>query len=173
VGLKRGRKELAEELKAIWRGWYVGGTQFKERLLALVEQPLRQGRSGSCSGEAKRAHGKAEAERGLARGLAALELAAVQLAETRKGAWQKEVLAWWLCQHTRTRRRWVSERLGMGNESRVAQAIGFQRCCLPPACSCPAHHRTPPLLAHGLAVRPLPTANSPVVKPRPPERCQD
>ena len=76
LGLKRGRKELAEEWKAIRRGWYVGGTEFKERMLALVEQPLRQGRSGSYSGEAKRAHGEAEAERLLARGLAALELAA-------------------------------------------------------------------------------------------------
>ena len=45
------------------------------------------------------------------------------------------MLAWWLCQHTtaclrrsgrgrQARRRWVSERLGMGDESRVTQAIG-------------------------------------------------
>ena len=33
-------------------------------------------------------------------------------------------MAWWLCQHTTARRRWVSERLGMGDESRVTQAIG-------------------------------------------------
>ena len=124
LGLKRGRKELAKEWKAIRRGWYVGGTEFKERMLAMVEQPLRQGRSGSYSGEAKRAHGEAEAERLLARGLAALGLAEGELAETRKGAWEKEVLAWWLCQHTTARRRWVSERLGMGDESRVTQAIG-------------------------------------------------
>src|ERR1035437_5793735 len=44
--------------------------------------------------------------------------------EARKGAWEKEVLAWWLCQHPTARRRWVSERLGMGDESRVTQAIG-------------------------------------------------
>jgi REP element-mobilizing transposase RayT len=37
---------------------------------------------------------------------------------------ETEVLAWWLCQHTTARRRWVSERLGMGDESRVTQAIG-------------------------------------------------
>ena len=47
-----------------------------------------------------------------------------ELAETRKGAWEKEVLAWWLCRHTTARRRWVSERLEMGDESRVTQAIG-------------------------------------------------
>ena len=33
-------------------------------------------------------------------------------------------MAWWLCQHTTARRRWVSERLVMGDESRVTQAIG-------------------------------------------------
>ncbi|MGO8926453.1 MAG: hypothetical protein ACLQU3_06125 [Limisphaerales bacterium] len=76
------------------------------------------------NGEAKRAHGEAEAERLLARGLAAMGLAEAQLAETRKGAWEKEVLAWWLCRRTTARRRWVSERLGMGDESRVKQAIG-------------------------------------------------
>ena len=124
LGIKRGRQELAEEWKAIRRGWYVGGAEFKERLLGLVEQTLRQGRSGSYSGEAKRAHGEAEAERLLARGLAVLPLAGSQLAEARKGAWEKEVLAWSLCQHTTARRRWVSERLGMGDESRVTQAIG-------------------------------------------------
>src|ERR1039457_5714965 len=91
LGLKRGRKELAEEWKAIRRGWYVGGTDFKERMLALGEQPLRQGRRGSYRGEAKRAHGEAEAVRLLACGLAALGMTEGQLAETRKGAWEKEV----------------------------------------------------------------------------------
>ena len=124
LGIKRGREELVEEWKAVRRGWYVGGAEFKERMLALVEGPLRQGRSASYSGEAKRAHGEAEAERLLARGLAALDWEANQLAETRKGAWEKKVLAWWLCQHTTARRRWVSQRLGMGDESRVTQAIG-------------------------------------------------
>jgi hypothetical protein len=56
----------------------------------------------------------------------------VKLAEMRKGAWEKEVLAWWLCQHTTARRRWVSERLGMGDESRVTQAIGRMKRKGPP-----------------------------------------
>ena len=70
------------------------------------------------------AHSEAEAERLLRRGLAALELEGSSLAEGRKGTWEKEVLAWWLCQHTTARRWWVSERLGTGDESRVTQAIG-------------------------------------------------
>jgi hypothetical protein len=37
----------------------------------------------------------------------------------------KQLLAWWLCQHTTAHRGWVSARLGMGDESRVSQAIGW------------------------------------------------
>ena len=46
-----------------------------------------------------------------------------QLAGEPKGELKKQVLAWWLSQHTTAGRRWVSERLGMGDESRVTQAI--------------------------------------------------
>ena len=42
------------------------------------------------------------------------------------------MLAWWLCQHTTARRRWVSDRLGMGDESRVTQAIGRVKRKCPP-----------------------------------------
>ena len=55
LGMKRGREELAREWKAVRRGWYVGGTEFKERMLKLVEESLREARSGSYSGEARRA----------------------------------------------------------------------------------------------------------------------
>jgi len=51
-------------------------------LVALVAGSLRQGRSSSCSAEAKQAHGEAEAKRLLARGLAALRLHGSQPAET-------------------------------------------------------------------------------------------
>jgi hypothetical protein len=59
----------------------------------------------------------------LAQGLAALQLEAGGFPSRPKGAPEKQVLAWWLCQHTTARRRWVSERLEMGDESRVTQAI--------------------------------------------------
>ena len=36
---------------------------------------------------------------------------------------EKRVLAWWLCQRTTVGWRWVSQRLHMGDESRVTQAI--------------------------------------------------
>ena len=45
------------------------------------------------------------------------------LAERPKGLAEKQVLAWWLRRRTTMGRRWVSERLWMGEESRVSRAV--------------------------------------------------
>jgi hypothetical protein len=68
-------------------------------------------------------HGEGQAERLLRRGLAVLGMEEDDLAQSAKGMAEKQVLAWWLCRRTTVRRRWVSERLRMGDESRVTQAI--------------------------------------------------
>jgi len=123
LGIKQGRTDLAEEWKAIRRGWYLGGEQFRERMLELAEAPLVKGQASSYSGEAKWEHGEAAAEHLLARGLSALKLSEAGLAQQPKGGLEKQLLAWWLSEHTTARRRWVSQRLCMGDESRVTQAI--------------------------------------------------
>jgi len=41
----------------------------------------------------------------------------------RKGALEKQVLAWWLRQRTTVGRRWISERLGIGEESGRSKAV--------------------------------------------------
>ena len=48
---------------------------------------------------------------------------AEQLCKLPKGAPEKQVLAWCLRQRTTVGRRWVSERLGMGDESGVSRSI--------------------------------------------------
>jgi hypothetical protein len=123
LGIEAGRARLTEEWQAVRRGWYVGGQVFRERLLGLAEKPLRQARSASLSGGAKREHGEARAERMLAVGLAVVGLAQSDLPTGAKGALRKQVLAWWLCRHTAVHRRWVSQRLHMGDESGVTRAI--------------------------------------------------
>ena len=62
-------------------------------------------------------------ERMLAAGLALLGLAESGLPPVGKGAPQKQLLAWLLCRHTAVHRRWVSQRLHMGDESRVTQTL--------------------------------------------------
>ena len=118
LGSKEGQAEFAQQWKAIRRGWYLGNAVFKERMLSLVEGPLRQGRRGSYSGEAKREYGEAEAELLLAKGLTVLGLEEGLLAGLPKGGMEKQVLAWWLCQHTTASRRWVSERLNRESDRR-------------------------------------------------------
>ena len=73
-----------------------------------IKATLGQGRSASYVGLAKRAHGEVEAG---------------SLAKQPKGMAQKRVLAWWLRGRTTMGRRWVGERLWMGDESAVSRAV--------------------------------------------------
>ena len=92
-------------------------------LLKLIKAALGAGRAASYAGAAKRAHGEAEAERWLGAGLKALGLEAGSLPERPKGLAEKQMLAWWLRGRTTMGRRWISERLGMGEESGVSRAV--------------------------------------------------
>ncbi len=102
--LKTGREALAVEWKAIRRGWYLGSESFGERILDRVKGASSKGRTSSLSGETKRQHG---------------------VAGQAKATPEKQALAWWLCQHTTVTRRWVSQRVAMGDESRVTKAIRY------------------------------------------------
>lgn len=133
LGLKAGQKALAQEWKGIRRGWYQGGEGFRGRLLRKITDALQGKRAGSYAGEAKRDHGEAQAERLLRLGLAALKIQPGQLEAAPKGAMEKQALGWWLCEHTTVPRRWVSERLAMGDESRVTRAIRLMKQSREPA----------------------------------------
>ena len=123
LALKARRKELEGEWRRLRRGWYLGEKSFGEGLGELVGKALAGHRRGSHSGAALRAHDEAAAEALLGQGLGALGLAESELAAMGKGAAEKAVLAWWLRQRTTVRLGWVAERLDMGHESRVSQAV--------------------------------------------------
>jgi REP element-mobilizing transposase RayT len=121
--MKAGPTVLEEQWKRIRRGWHLGGEGFRGRMLKMLKATFGKGRAASYLGEAKQAHGEAEAEQLVARGLAVLRVASGQLEESDKGMAEKRVLAWWLRQHTTVGRRWISERLWMGEESGVSKAV--------------------------------------------------
>ena len=75
------------------------------------------------SEEAKRANGEAEAARLLTLGMKVLGVRAGVLERAPKNQRQKQALAWWLRQLTTVGRRWISQRLGMGEESGVTRAV--------------------------------------------------
>jgi hypothetical protein len=118
-----GSEELNRQWRAIRRGWYLGEDGFRDGLLEKAAKVLQAGREQTYSGGAKIEHGQAEARRLLGEGMAALGKKGVDLRPLPKGMAEKQVLAWWLSRRTTVRRRWVSEELGMGDESRVSQAI--------------------------------------------------
>jgi hypothetical protein len=88
-----------------------------------VKQTLGKGRWATSCDEAKRAHGEAEAQRLLVRGLTALSFRPEDLSCGPKEMAAKQALAWWLSLRITVARRWASERLSTGDESRVTQAI--------------------------------------------------
>jgi putative transposase len=123
LGTKEGRRGLNEQWKQIRRGWYLGGDGFRGRLFKSLKQALSKGSPASFSGEAKRAHGEAEAARLLTQGMKALAVRAEELERAPKNQREKQVLAWWLRQRTTVGRRWMSQRLWMGEESGVTRAV--------------------------------------------------
>jgi len=123
LGIKAKRQELEEQWKALRRGWYLGTREFGEDL----EKQLRKARSGrrkeSHSGPARQAHDETAAEAMIVAGLRALKLDEIQLTNLPKGAPEKAGLAWLVRQRSTVSLRWVSQRLGMGDYSRVSQAV--------------------------------------------------
>jgi putative transposase len=122
---KTERKGFDEEWKPIRRGWYLGGEDFRDRLLGMLGQAMRGKQKETYSGDEVRAHDQAQAEKFLRVGLSALELNEQDLRDMPKGAMEKQVLAWWLRRKMIVSRKWISERLRMGDVSRVTQAASL------------------------------------------------
>lgn len=113
-------------LKELRRGWYLGEKSFAEKLLgemATVITPKR--RKGSVRGEAARAHDVAEAERLIAAGLNHFGMPEGAEELRGKGKWrdEKAVIAALVREQTGVKNAWVAERLAMGHEGNVTQAV--------------------------------------------------
>jgi hypothetical protein len=118
-----GRLELEELWQPLRHGWCIGGKAFRDQLLGKVGQAISGRRRDSYQDEAVRAHDENAAQEKLDAALAILGLDIEDLRKLPKGAPEKQALAWWLRERTTVSRRWLSERLRMGHESRVTQAV--------------------------------------------------
>ena len=123
LGIKAGRAELEAAWQSVRRGWYVGGEEFRQNLLARAREAGKGNRRESIDREVRRAHGQDQAGRMLAWGLESLGMSPETLMDQPKGRLEKQVLAWWLRSQTTVDRRWIAERLGMGYETRVSEAV--------------------------------------------------
>jgi REP element-mobilizing transposase RayT len=127
LGIKARHKELEKEWKELRRGWYLGGERFRDHLADLAGKAMAGKKRASHSGPARQAHDEQAAAKWLRLGLAALDLRPADLGGMLKGAPEKAVLAAWLRQRTTASLGWIAERLDMGHESRVSQAVGRMR----------------------------------------------
>jgi putative transposase len=123
LGIKAGRKELEEQWKVLRRGWYVGTREFGRDLEKQLDKARSGRRRESHSGPARQAHDEAAAEAMIVAGLRALGLEETQLTHLPKGAPEKAGLAWLVRQRSTVSLRWVSQRLDMGDYTRVSQAV--------------------------------------------------
>ena len=118
-----GKRELEEKWKSLRRGWYIGDEAYRSRLLELMGKNLEGRARESYLGHELRDHDEGQALRMLKRGLGVLGIRESDLEAKAKGAVEKQVLAWWLRKKTVVSRRWISENLGMGDLSRVTNAV--------------------------------------------------
>jgi putative transposase len=113
---------------ALRRGWYLGEATFRDRLLALVDKAKgvkpRQRRKADGL---EKDHGEADAERliGLFGPKLGLTVAAVELAELRKGDERKVILATFLRHRTAVSADWIAKRLRKGHPGSVIRQVGI------------------------------------------------
>lgn len=118
-----GTRQDQQEWGAMRRGWFVGGADFRDRLLDRVDQILGQGAKESHRGEAVREHGEREALRMIVRGLDCLGVTEEELRCRRKSDPVKLILAWLVRTRTTAKAAWITEQLNMGHRSAVSNAV--------------------------------------------------
>ena len=120
---KEGREAFEERWQGVRRGWYLGGEDFRDRLVEILGKVVKGKQGETYKGQEMRAHDEAQAEQILGKGLRTLNLNEQDLHNMDKGAREKQVLAWWIRKKTVISRVWISQRLRMGDVSRVTQAV--------------------------------------------------
>jgi len=121
-GSKRSREQLEQAWRKIRRGWYLGESSFKDRLLDVLGRRKTRAKASSVVGGAAQAELEQEAEAWIVAAVKSLGLSEANLNRLAKGADIKLVLAWRLRCETTLSREWIAKRLHMGHVTRVTQA---------------------------------------------------
>ena len=110
----------AEFEKQIRRGWYIGPSEFREKLDDLLQGREQNDNYRGCQ---RREHSEWEAERLLAEALKTLGWTEQDLLAARSGVDEKQAVAWLMKSHTATTGRWIAERLHMGHPENLSRAM--------------------------------------------------
>jgi REP element-mobilizing transposase RayT len=118
---------LDEDEQAEWdalrRGWYVGGANFRDRLLDRMDDAISGRKRESLGGRMVWAHDEKAARDLLAAGLTRFSLDEEQVKALPKGDVRKQGLAWLIRTKTSMKNDWVIESLGMGTRTTVYTAV--------------------------------------------------
>ncbi|MDO9542568.1 MAG: transposase [Kiritimatiellia bacterium] len=120
---ERNNSSKGSRWKAYRRGWYMGGTEFRDKLFGLMESVMKGRQRSSYVGEAIWAHKEKEAETLIREALKMLKIDDSDMVRWKKGDEHKQAIAWLVKKHTTVRNRWLSERLRMGHEVTVSKAV--------------------------------------------------
>jgi putative transposase len=103
------------------RGWILGGEQFRDRVLGLMDRLSDAGARKSGPVETWGDHGVWSAERFLRAGLEQFDLKQGDLGKLRKNDWRKRLIGHLIKKRTGVSLRWIGEHLVMGNDSHVSR----------------------------------------------------
>jgi len=117
------KRGLEQEAKAIRRGWCLGGSAFRDRMMEYVEKAVAPRKRASYYGAERRLHDERAAQQMLQRGLKQLKLRRQELEGLGKNDARKVALAGWLKRHTMVNNTRISGWLFMGHEMNVSRAV--------------------------------------------------
>ena len=112
-------KERESERKALKRGWYMGSSDFRDRLLDLLEGSS----SDNCRGEQRQAHGEYMAKELLEKGADIVQCPLVEVRGLSQNHLKKQALVWLVKRHTAVTGEWIRKELEMGSRANITRAL--------------------------------------------------
>ena len=103
--------ELAGEWQALRRGWYLGGEQFRDRLLDLASAFVAGKRRSSFDARGMTRHDEVAAQRRLAEALGKLDVTRDRLVARKANDPLKQAVAWWMATGTTAQDDWIATAL--------------------------------------------------------------
>lgn len=112
-----------ESWRNIRRGWFLGGDEFRQDMLARLGGAMSKGQRDSYSGEEVRSHDACRAEALIVAGMAKLGLHEMDLESMIMNSPEKYALAWLVRRNTVVGNGWIKHRLQMGKATSFSEFL--------------------------------------------------
>ena len=117
------KPDQEKEWVRLRRGWYLGGDEFRDKLMDRADGLLSGRQRVSFSKEGLQMHDECAAEKLLKEVLARLATTLVTIQRNRQNDPRKQAVAWYLKGRTVVGDAWICRRLEMGSRSNVSRAV--------------------------------------------------